>query len=97
MSAGFAWLDREGQWHSLADLPAKRLFYTWLMLWNHHCPVNQQVWFTHKYSFNPLTHSPAYLMESLTECTKVLGTRKTELGPKMLQVFEQVLGYCQNG
>jgi hypothetical protein len=90
----FIWESAKGERLELGSLPAKRLFYTWLLLWNHLCPEDQRVWYKGPTVFHRVSEDK--LIESLKHCTVVLTAKQKELGPRMQEVFVSVTEACKN-
>lgn len=84
----FKWRDKNGIFHYVHNMKTKHLFYTWLMIWNHCCPKNIQIWFNHKYIF-PSFYTKKYLLKAFKFLYQELKNR-ADLGFKSKQVIEKI-------
>lgn len=85
---GFMWRSKDGL-ISLKEMESKHLFYTWLMIWNNFCDVEDRVWYKGKKIFNQQTHSVQYLEEAFAEMTKELEGRN-DMGFKSSEAFYNI-------
>lgn len=84
----YKWRDRTGEYITPKSMPTKRLFYTWLMIWNHIVPSELRIWNNHMYTFDyPYTYE--YLVDSMKFLWDELKTR-TDIGPRMKSAIVNV-------
>lgn len=96
----YQWRASGGELFNLKDLPTSRLFYTWLLLWNHMCPEPLRRWYKEPRTFGSF-YTDEYLHMSLQETTKEMMFRtellegKSDLGKKSRDVFLEILNECR--
>ena len=89
LDAAFAWRDREGNFLRPSQMPSKRLFYTWKMIWNHACPPELRYWDDHRYEFGSF-YTPEYMLQAFRCLYLELKTR-SDLGPRMAQAVTEIV------
>lgn len=85
----FKWkTSNDNNFISPKDMHSKHLFYTWLMIWNHSAPKELRIWDTHKYVFNSF-YTNEYMLSAFANLYFEL-KKRTDLGPKMLEVISKI-------
>lgn len=91
-NSDYQWRDREGNYISLTDMPSKRLFYTYLMLWNHIVPENMRIWNNYRYKFDRTIYTAEYIKTGF-KAMRIELSKRDDLGPKMKEVLLQIEEY----